>query len=88
MEPHLVNIRRLHKAVKQAHLEDMIKVVQNAISEERRNEVRLKLDNENLGGTALQWDGVEPCEEPNCPPVINTIVMDDLLEVINFKRVN
>lgn len=72
---------------KLGNVTERIKLVTNAISEERRQSVRLKLYNDNLGGTALQWDGVVPCVEPHCPPSVSTIVMDDLLEVIDFKKV-
>ena len=83
VEPEESSLKRLHKAVKLSNLEDKIIAIRNVISDTRKM-VSLKTFKDNHGGT--QVSNLEPCFHVRCMPSVKAIHMDDLLEVVHFKK--
>ena len=68
------------------YIVDQVIAVANAVSD-RRETLELRVPAENRGGAVLtDYDADKYCTEPDCAPHAETILMDDLLEVTNFKR--
>ncbi|ELT97437.1 hypothetical protein CAPTEDRAFT_221435 [Capitella teleta] len=86
VEPYASSLKRFHKAIEIGGFQDLITVVQNAISNERHS-VEMREYADNQGGVSLTDEFADPwCEGPECPAHTRTIVMDDLLEVMNFDE--
>ena len=84
VEPHLDNIRRLHKALELGNLKDKITILQNAVSDHRQIMV-LKYSGPNMGGLFL-GSANGPCPSSTCAGKVQTILIDDLLGVVPFKK--
>ena len=87
VEPYIENLKHIHQAVRIANISDRIIAIQNAVSDTREI-FFLKMWSNNQGGGSLQMRNPNPdCEDEECrPPKAWTIYMDDLLEVVNFKK--
>ena len=86
VEPFSENIVRFHRSVELGHLQDRITLLQNAISNER-SRGKLKLSIDNQGDTRIEkrkHEGRHTSESNSS--VVDIITMDDLLEVVTFKR--
>ena len=87
VEPYINNIKRLHRAAQDGNLVQHITVLQNAISDTRKKWF-LTLRSTNQGGVSLQMSKPNPdCVGELCERhTVTTIHMDDLLEVVTFKK--
>lgn len=94
VEPHRPNLRRLHKAIHINDVQKQIVVVENAVSDVR-GAFQLGVPPDNQGGAYVRREAGQvdagtprPCEHDRvCPSNVSTIVMDDLLEVVDFRHV-
>ena len=82
VEPLLDSIYKLHRALFIEGLQSKVTVVQNAIADERTLG-SLVLSGDNQGDTKVHMSYTQ-CSG-DCPLPINTILMDDILEVIPFE---
>ena len=82
VEPYFDSIYRLHRSLQIERLFDHVVVVHNAVAEERRL-ASLINSGDNQGDTRVHMD-YKPCIG-SCPIPVNTIILDDLLEVITFN---
>ena len=83
VEPFMRNILLLQKAARIENLQSNITILHNGISDKRRK-VSLILDKMNQG--AIRVADTEIACGSRCAPIVHSILMDDLIKVINFKR--
>lgn len=83
VEPLVDNILRIHRSAQIEQLFDKITVVRNAVADVRTSGT-VRTSGDNQGDTRVEL-GVEPCQG-SCPPTVNTVLLDDLVSVTNFKR--
>ena len=60
-------------------------MIQNAVSDTHSKYMDLHLDPKNQGGIQVQ-DGHSKCNQTYCLPQTTAVVLDDLLEVVNFEK--
>ena len=83
VEPFLESVYRLHKGALLSEVEDNLIIVRNAIADVRvKGQVVASGDNQ--GDTRIILD-YRPCIG-SCSPAINTILLNDILEVAKFDR--
>lgn len=83
VEPLVDNIIRIHCAAQIEKLFDKITAIRNAIADVR-SPGTVRTSGDNQGDTRVEL-GVEPCRG-SCPPTVNTVFLDDLVAVTNFRR--
>ena len=82
VEPYAKNIEPFHQSIKLAGFEKNITIVQNGISDKRRTSSLILNRDDNPGGTQLEQDSEQAVKGE---VETSVIVLDDLLEVINFR---
>ncbi|ESN90619.1 hypothetical protein HELRODRAFT_166313 [Helobdella robusta] len=86
VEPHQPNLYELGKALRKNKLENEVIVLRNAVSN-RHGTYELKIPLDNQGGVRLtSQDADKYCDDTTCPKHAENIVLNDLLDVTNFKR--
>jgi FkbM family methyltransferase len=83
VEPFIDSIRRLHRAAQIDHTADSIHVVNNAIAEVR-TKATLRPSGDNQGDARIELR-VQECQG-TCPTVIDTILLDDLVNILPFRQ--
>ncbi|CAH1802518.1 unnamed protein product [Owenia fusiformis] len=87
VEPYYDNVLRLHKSVRMNNLEGYVTVLLNAIYDKRTNISFIENKNSNMGSTqvreTVQYE-ISP-EKIKKHEIVETIYVDDLLEVVDFK---
>ena len=83
VEPLVDSIYRIHRAAQMENVADRISVVHNAVADVRMI-ATIRRTGDNQGDTRIELN-YEPCIGA-CPPAVNTILLDDLLEIIQFQR--
>jgi len=83
VEPLLDNIARLGAAARKAGTQDRITVLHNAVADVRTT-AQIIENYENKGDTRIVL-GYHGCAG-QCPQAVKTIWLDDLLEVVTFKK--
>ena len=83
VEPSSESCYRIHLAAQKDQTAKQITLLHNAVADKRRA-ATLRGSGDNQGDTRIEME-VHPCIG-SCPPVVQTILMDDLLLVANFTR--
>lgn len=84
VEPFAESRYRIHMAVQLEQLQDVITVVKNPVTN-RRVKATIQTSGNNQGDIQIDISDIVPCLG-TCPEVVQTITLDDLLEVTNFSR--
>ena len=82
VEPYFPSIYRIHRALQMEQLSDQVTVVHNAVSDKRVLGT-IRRSGDNQGDTRVDME-YHKCIG-SCPPPVQTILLDDLLEVIPFN---
>lgn len=87
VEPHILNLEKLHMGIQLNNIGENVIVLENAISS-KRGSYELSIPSDNQGAASLTSQDVDSfCKYPEpCPPWTSTIVLNDLLEVTNFEK--
>lgn len=86
IEPYEENLKHLSHGLFVSHLENQVTVLQNAVYDKRIEHVNLQLHDSNQGATHINNSNHGyKCYGDDCPAQVKSILMDDLLEVVNFK---
>ncbi|XP_064619572.1 uncharacterized protein LOC135483008 [Lineus longissimus] len=92
VEANLAHVRKLYQSVQLSNFENLVTIVYNAVSD-RHTTVNLVVNSTNLGHGFIPPDSLYYNGSLNMPTPsylqtksVKTILMDDLLEVVSFKK--
>ena len=84
VEPFAESRYRIHMAVQLEQLQNLITLVKNPVTN-KRMKATVRTNGNNQGDVVIDISDIKPCLGA-CPEVVQTVILDDLLEVSNFSR--